>query len=78
MNQLITETKHNSLDSTGESFGYWQQKLVKSPPSLHLLTDKPRGLAITFSTENQNIYLPKKLLESLKTIAEDRQVDLVV
>jgi amino acid adenylation domain-containing protein len=64
------------LKKSIELVSYWQQQLSGSPPLLDLPTDKPRQSSVTFKTEIQSISLPRKLVNSLQRISQDRGVEI--
>jgi non-ribosomal peptide synthetase component F len=78
MNQAMTESKNYSLDRTSESFKYWQQQLVGSPPLLELPIDRPRQSSRNYRYEVQNITLSRNLLASLKVLVADARSDLLI
>jgi amino acid adenylation domain-containing protein len=74
----MTEPKNYSLNLTSESFKYWQQQLVGSPPLLELPIDSPRQSLSTYQQAICQFTLSGKLLESVQTLAADRKLSLFV
>ncbi len=74
----MLETSSSRLKSSMELVSYWRGKLAGSSPLLDLPTDRSRQSSITDRSEIQGIFLAQKLVNSLKIISRDRNVELFV
>ncbi len=74
----MLKTSGSQLKSSMESLSYWRGKLAGSIPLLDLPTDRSRPSVITDRSGLQPICLAEKLVNSLKTISADRDVDIFV
>jgi amino acid adenylation domain-containing protein len=74
----MLKTSNNKLKNSVESISYWRRKLSGIIPLLDLPTDKPRQSSITCQTETYSIFLAEKLVNSLKIVSRDRDVELFV
>ena len=70
------KTSNSTLKSSTELVGYWRGKLAGSVPLLDLPTDRSRQSTITDRSEIHSIFLAEQLVNSLKIISRDRDVDL--
>jgi amino acid adenylation domain-containing protein len=74
----MLDTSSSTLKSSMELVSYWRGKLAGSLPLLDLPTDRSRQSSITDRSGIHNIFLAEKLVNSLKIIARDRDVELFV
>ena len=74
----MLKTSDSQLKNSMESLSYWRGKLAGSIPLLDLPTDRSRPSVITDRSGLHPICLAEKLVNSLKIISADRDVDIFV
>ncbi len=74
----MLETSSSTLKSSMELISYWRGKLSGSIPLLDLPTDRSRQSSRTDESELHSIFLAEELVNSLKIISLDRNVELFV